>query len=404
MPPWTRPPLRSADVERAPARKDNERPLPSGSATCHALGVLPTFSLSLCMIVRNEEARLARCLQSVRGVVDELIVVDTGSTDATRDIAHQFGAQVASFEWCDDFAAARNHSIALARSLWVLVLDADEVIVTPDARQRLEAFAAQPGIFAGQIELENITEDGGRSVTLLTRLFARRPGVAYERAIHEQLVLNGAPLLGRPTGVRVQHDGYTAASLAGRDKLERNERLLRRRLESGASDGYDWYQLGRTLEVAGRFADALAAYEHAVELARDEDPHLPHLFESAATCLRSLGRSRQALTWLSQVEALFPERADMVFIIALLALDVGELQRAESGFQRCLELGRGALRPTSAESSWAARTTAPAHNLGVLYECTGRIAEARRAYETALSFQSDHSGARAGLERLRALG
>ena len=367
------------------------------------------------MIVRNEEARLARCLASVRGIVDEAIVVDTGSTDATRDIARQFGAQVASFEWCDDFAAARNHSIALARSLWVLVLDADEMIVTTDARRRFEAFAGQPGQepgqmavqmagqMAGQIELENITEDGGRSTTLLTRFFLRRPGVAYERAIHEQLVHNGAPLFGRPTGVRVQHDGYTAASLSGRDKLERNERLLRRRLESGSNDGYDWYQLGRTLEVGGRFADALAAYEQAVELARDDDPHLPHLFECAATCLRSLGQSRQALNWLSQVEGLFPERADMVFMIALLALDVGELERAESGFQRCLELGRRPMRPTSAESSWAARTTAPAHNLGVLYECTGRIAEARRAYETALSFQSDHAGARAGLERLRAL-
>jgi len=355
------------------------------------------------MIVRDEAARLARCLQSVRGVVDELIVVDTGSRDATADIARAFGARVETFQWCDDFAAARNHALRFASCAWVLVLDADEVVVTPDARARLARFAATPGHVAGQVELENLTEDGARSVTLLTRFFAREAGVAYAGTIHEQITRHGQPLLGRPTGVRVEHDGYTAASLHGRDKLARNERLLRARLQHAPSDGYDWYQLGRTLEVGGRFAEALAAYESAVEHARDEDPHLPHLFESAATCLRALGRSQQALDWLGQVEGSFPERVDMVFLVALLALDVGELQRAERGFLRCIELGQRPIAPTSAESSRAASTTAPLHNLGVLYECTGRLSEARAAYERALAFDQRHAGARAGLERLRAL-
>jgi len=356
------------------------------------------------MIVRDEAQNLARCLAAATPHVDELVVVDTGSRDTTIDIARGFGARVGHFTWCDDFSAARNHSLQLARTTWALILDADELVTSLDARERLLDFAqcntSQALPDAGQIKLENITQDGLRSRTLLTRYCALTGGVRYAGRIHEHLVRGGELVRGRPTGVHVLHDGYADASLASRDKLARNEALLRRSLAESPGDGYLWYQLGRTFEVGERHAEALEAYEHAVELARDQDPHLPHLFECAATCLRALGHSERALDWLSQVEVLFPERADMVFLVALLAMDVGQLERAEQGFLRCLELGQR-QRPTSAaESSLAATTVAPAHNLGVLYEFTGRPDGARAAYERALTFHADHAGARAGLERL----
>ncbi len=359
--------------------------------------------ITLCMIVRDEEGTLGRCLASARGVVDEVVVVDTGSRDRTVAVAAAAGARVERFTWCDDFAAARNCALGFATGDWVLVLDADEVLASPDARERLVDFARSAGAEAGQVELENVARGGLRSRTLLTRFFARAPGVRYVRRIHEQLQRDGRPLRVRPTGVRVVHDGYAEAAVAGRDKLARNEALLRAQLAddpNSAGDAYDWYQLGRTLEVGERHAEALAAYEEAVARARDGDAYVPHLFESAATCLRALGRSRQALDWLGEVAPLFPERADMVFLEALLAMDVGELARAEAGYLRCLELGRGAARATAAESSLAAATLAPAHNLGVLYECTGRLVEARAAYERALGFVPDHAGARAGLARV----
>lgn len=353
------------------------------------------------MIVRDEARVLGRCLDSVRGVVDELVVVDTGSRDATREVAAAAGARVERFEWCDDFSAARNHALSFARGDWVLVLDADEVLASPDARERLLDFAAGAGVEAGRVELENVAPDGLVSRTLLTRFFARTPDARYVRRIHEQLVRDGGRLpTTRPTGVRVRHDGYAADAVAVRAKLARNEALLTAQLRDAPDDGYDWYQLGRTLEVGERHAEALAAYEKAVALAKDSDPHLPHLFECAATCLRALGRSRQALDWLSEVAPMFPERPDMVFLVALLAMDVGELARAESGYLRCLELGARGVAATGAESSIASATLAPAHNLGVLYECLGRVAEARKAYERALRYAPQHAGARAGLARL----
>ncbi|MEZ6014746.1 MAG: tetratricopeptide repeat protein [Planctomycetota bacterium] len=357
-------------------------------------------AISLCMIVRDEEQKLARCLAAAQPVVDEVVIVDTGSTDATRDIAAASGARVADFRWCDNFSAARNRSLELARGAWALVLDADELLASVDARERLLDFARSAGVPAGQVELENLTDDGARSRTLLTRFFDLRVGLRYVRRVHEQLTLNGRTISGRPTGVHVIHDGYSRAALAGRDKLARNEALLRATLADSPDDGYDWYQLGRTLEVGARFPEALEAYEQAIERAKDSDPHLPHLFECAATCLRAVGRSQHALDWLSEVAPLFPERPDMVFLVALLAMDVGELERAERGFLRCLELGARPGRATAAESATAATTIAPLHNLGVLYEFTGRPVKAREAYERALELRPEHRGARDGLQRL----
>lgn len=362
----------------------------------------PGPTIALCMIVRDEEANLGRCLESVRGVVDECVVVDTGSRDGTRELAREAGARVLEFAWCDDFSAARNHALAGASSDWVLVLDADEQLVSPDARALLLAFARTAGELGGQIELENVTGAGQRARILLTRFFPRAADVRYRRRVHEQLTRAGRPLPGRPTGVRVRHDGYAREVVALRSKVARNETLLRLQLAEHPEDGHDWYQLGRTLEVAQRFDEALEAYQAAVQRVRDADPHLPHLLESAATCLRALGRSRQALDWLSAVEQDFSERADTVFLIALLAMDVGELARAEHGFRRCLELGGRVRAASVVEESLVATGVGPAHNLGVLYEFSGRLAEAREEYARAVAFEPEHAGALAGLERVKA--
>src|SRR5262245_5780920 len=99
-------------------------------------------SVSLCMIVRDEAEVLGRCLSTVADLVDELVIVDTGSRDRTSAIAQEFGARVEPFRWCDDFAAARNHSFSLATCDWILWLDADDVLL-PDARAGFAALKAR---------------------------------------------------------------------------------------------------------------------------------------------------------------------------------------------------------------------------------------------------------------------
>ena len=352
--------------------------------------------VSVCMIVRDEAEALPRCLESLRGVADELVVVDTGSLDGTPALARAAGARVFDCEWTEDFAAARNRSLEQARGNWALVLDADERLCDPGAaRARHESFAAAHAECAGQLLVHNLGPEESRA--LLTRFFPLRPEWRFAGRIHERVLCSGKEPPRARTGLEIEHEGYRPEIVAARGKLERNARLLERELEQHASDPYIWYQLGRTRAVAGEHVGALEAFERALANCTDEVAFAPHLIESAAYSLRALGRSRQALGWLSGT-TLDARRADSQFVLALLSMDCGELERAEELFQRCLEL-EGTF-PEGGESAPGASSFAPAYNLGVMREVLGDAAGARRWYERALRSRPDHAESRAGLERL----
>lgn len=358
--------------------------------------------LSLCLIARDEAARLERCLTSVRALVDELVVLDTGSSDGTQALAERLGARTASFAWCDDFAAARNACLDLARGDWALVLDADEVLLTPPAAARsiVETFAREHAGRLGRLWIENVEDGRVQTRARLSRLIPLDGSHRYAGRVHEQVVRDGAPAPAADLELVVGHDGYSREALARGDKLSRNTRLLERAVDDAPGDGYLWYQLGRTRALAGDPVAALEALEGALSLCHDDDPWAIAALEEGAYALRALESSGQALALLETVEQRFRARPDTCFLIALLALDVGDLARAEAGFRHCLSLGAG--DPSGAESSPASATVAPAFNLGVMSEVQGRLAEARAHYERALTYQPDHAPARQALQRLSA--
>ncbi|MCE9594781.1 MAG: glycosyltransferase [Planctomycetes bacterium] len=354
-------------------------------------------SIGACMIVRDEEANLRAALASLREVVDELVVVDTGSRDRSVAIAREAGARVAHFAWCDDFAAARNASIAECRAAWILVLDADEELIAPGAREALERFASGPSR-VGQVEIENVGASSGESRVLVTRFFANDGRHRFVGRVHEQLRVDGAEPVRAPVGVRVLHRGYAAEALAAKDKLSRNRALLERTLAESPDDAYAWHQLGKTEALAARHEQALVAFEQALARSHDAEPWAIDALETAAYSLRALGRSKQALTLVAQIETHYASRADTCFLAALLRMDTGDLAGAERGFLRALELG---AQPTSnGESVLSAATSAPAYNLGVMREVLGDRTAASSWYRRALAFDPEHVQARAALERV----
>ena len=375
------------------------------------LGSAPPMEIALCMIVRNEREHLPACLAAARGVVDEICIVDTGSTDGTIEVALSFGARVEEHPWADDFSAARNASLGMARSEWILVLDADEVLCDPDrARDLLLAFARRGQGTAGRVLIENTDPAGERSQVAITRFFARGVGV-FQGRIHEQLVArpqwgtaagrSGPPALAyADSGLRVEHGGYAALGAQREAKLARNVALLRSALGETPKDGYLWYQLGRTLAVAEDHQGAVEALEQGLVHCPDGASWAAHLFEIGGYSLRALGHSEQALALLDQVESTFRDRADTCFLIALLAMDCGQLERAESGFERCLGLPDPIDGPLLAESSEAARTYAPAVNLGVMKEVLGQSEPAAAWYRRALEWQPACEPALKGLQRI----
>ena len=139
--------------------------------------------LSVCMIVKNEERFLGQCLASVKDIADELIVIDTGSTDRTVEIAREHGAHVGHFEWCNDFAAARNASIAPATGDWILFLDADEEL-SPAEKHYLPALLNSNNVALIRLPLIN-THQGPVSKSILPRLFRKIPAIQFQGCVRE---------------------------------------------------------------------------------------------------------------------------------------------------------------------------------------------------------------------------
>lgn len=356
--------------------------------------------LSLCMIVRDEEASLARCLRSVQGVVDEMCVVDTGSTDRSREIARALGARVTDRPWDDHFAEARNASLELAQGDWVLVLDADEELVTKNARASLERFAGQGARRMGRIVVEHMDPiEGTLGKVALTRFFPRSSEFRFRGRVHERVVCEGFAPPRLSTGVRVLHHGYASEVPDRLDKLARNARLLELALVEEPRNAYLHYQLARSHAAAGRHGDSWRACRSAIELAPRDVPWLAHLVETGAYALRALGRSEEALRLIGEIRERFPERPDSSFLRALLEMDLGRLDDAEQGFRRCLELE--SREPTGGETAPSASTYAPAYNLAVMFEVLGLLSEARAWYERALAFKPSHGPSLEGLERIR---
>lgn len=185
-----------------------------------------TPRLSLCMIVRDESATLARCLDSVRGLVDEIVVVDTGSTDGTRAIARAHGAEVIDVPWRDDFSAARNAGLERAHGVWILVLDGDEWL-PPESVEPIRALAARPPAEAFHLIQCSRLPTGGLVRAAAVRLFPNLPAVRYRHPLHEEingsLVEAGLPMRG--VAVEFLHSGYADAGRIA-EKRGRNRRIV----------------------------------------------------------------------------------------------------------------------------------------------------------------------------------
>jgi len=308
------------------------------------------YRLSLVMIVKNETRGLARCLNSVRGLVDEMIVVDTGSVDDTVSIAQRHGARVSHFDWVDDFSAARNAALALSGADWNVVLDADEWLPTeaeaPEAMAALRQLRHQAPTFVGLLEVQSAFDAQGQSASSwLPRVLPGR--VRYTGRVHEQPEFLG-PRQRLP--VRVHHDGYLPAQREL--KGDRNQRLLERALQEQPDDAYLHYQLGKDLEVRDQFEQASHAYASALTWLGPEAGRQPawrhDLVLRTLYVLKASGRVAEAFD-LAQLEMPnWPDSPDFYFVLGDVLLDhaVAHPEQAhevvpmiESAWRQCLSIG-----------------------------------------------------------------
>jgi tetratricopeptide (TPR) repeat protein len=264
--------------------------------------------LAACMIVRDEAQNLPRCLKSLHGVVDEVVVVDTGSKDETLRIAGEFGAKIGHYEWTDNFAAARNHALSLCTADWVLWIDADEEL----PGECVEAFCraiVRPQFGGFSLQILNYTDDeeeASQFVHSHVRLFRRLSGVCFTGRVHEQ-VAPSLEALGLPQaaldGGKILHYGYRPRVLEERDKVRRSIEMLEREVKEMPEDPFHWFNLANALTVAGRWTEAEHAARVCGRLAGPERPFARLNWQLLANALQQLGKPLQALEACTEAEA-----------------------------------------------------------------------------------------------------
>jgi tetratricopeptide (TPR) repeat protein len=307
------------------------------------------LTLSLCMIVRDEEEMLPRCLAAIRDAVDEIVIVDTGSTDKTIEIARSFGAKVIEREWTGSFADARNASFEAATGDWVMYLDADEVLVTEDA-QRLRQLTGQTWHEAFYLVETNYTGEEGDGTALThnaLRVFRNRPEYRFEGRLHEQIAQHlptYTPERVTPTTVRIEHYGYLGSVRSAKEKSQRNLELLRAQQAESPPTPFLHFNLGSEYAAAEDGRAALAEFERAWAMIQaDRDGHAyeftPTLISRLVRTLRTCGRAQDAIARAEEGLRHFPGFTDLVLEQAYASVALGRESDGVAYYEQCIELG-----------------------------------------------------------------
>lgn len=305
--------------------------------------------ISACMIVKNEEELLPNCLQSIKNAVDEIIVVDTGSTDNTITIAKNFGAKVYNHLWNDSFSEARNHCLHYASGDWILQIDADEELEQADI-PKLQHAIKNPEYNAIIIAIHSIIKDNVHKF-YNTRVFRRGKGF-YKDIIHEQIITEGVRL---PTEIRLYHHGYNLDEKKMQIKWQRTTRLLKKQIEQNKFDSFSWFNLVRNYRTQDLFYDGINAGEKALAIITP-DPclkptgtsvnlhHYAMIMYETANCYlhnEDFAKAKELChTALSRLEELgiTPENIDIIFTLACIYLKEGCYRKAINYFNRFLSL------------------------------------------------------------------
>jgi glycosyltransferase involved in cell wall biosynthesis len=380
-------------ASHAPA-SESQAPVPPSRAPSLSVVTPPSpkpqrrLRVSLTMIVKNEEMNLPACLASARGVFDEIIVLDTGSSDRTIEIARSHGARVFEFVWVNDFAAARNASLARATCDYAFWLDADDVLDPPERDKLLALLDSLRDNDEAAYVVRCACDpdrDGGGGATVVdhVRLFPVREDVRWTYAVHEQ-ILPGLRRFGVPvrwSDVTVRHTGYTDAPLRNR-KLERDEAILQAELAERPDDPFVLFNLGSIAIECADWRTALIHLRRSLALSGPDDSITRKLYALIARAHQLLGEPSAALGACAEGLAVDPDDAELLFREAVIRRHLGDNRGAEACWPRVLGMRRPE-RFSSVDSGIYGHLTR--RNLAMLAQERGDAATAVRLWSEVLA-------------------
>ncbi len=377
-----------------------------------SLESLPKPVLSLCMIVKNEIQNLPRCLASVKPYVDELIVVDTGSQDGTPEIALQSGSKVKHFEWCDDFAAARNYAISQASGDWILMLDADEELVV-ESEKFWEQLASRPEILAYSLTYIEVNDQVEITPSYRFSLFRNLPELSYVGRYHETLTYQNQDFRGTQSShlesIKIFHYGFCKSQILQKN-ISRNIPILERIRQS---EGLSLKLLYCLAEMYGNTQQQELYQECYAEVFDLLLPNLldgnpPQEFGFVIPMIYALGvqslvqkdyetaslLARRGIEWC-------PNSPELNYLAGATLRALGFLLGAVAYFEQCIQLGREGNYYKGEPITLAFMTTYPAYDLGCIYLDLKRPTEALAAFELALSFDPNFTEAQDKLDTIK---
>lgn len=301
--------------------------------------------ISLCMIVRNEEKQLRRCLESAKAFVSEILLVDTGSIDETKEIAQEYGAKVMEAEWAGDFASVRNLSIREAQGEWILWLDADEAIEINDLSCLWKAVSMCDVVSVPIVNYfgeKEPVQKGDAYVHYQYRFFRNRVGILFEWAVHESLAIKDThkiKILTQKDGV-IHHYGYLEERVKEKKKSRRNLDILTSSLRENSQDPWLLFYLANELASLKEYPLAFQSGNAAI-LAFVQQGLLPPaiLYRLKYEILFHSQKYEEIIRAIDSALQLYPNYTDLIYVKGLAYLKMRRYDLAARCFKACLDEG-----------------------------------------------------------------
>lgn len=340
--------------------------------------------ISVCIIAKNEEQYIEECLRRLSVYDWEIVVVDTGSTDRTVEIARKYTSNVFHFDWINDFSAAKNYSISKASNDFILVVDCDEYLES-DAQtvhninsltQRITPEqAGMVNLHSPMLDVVSATTESD-SISVVHEQIARffhKEHVHYQGSVHEQLISkSGNSLTFVPLPLTFYHAGYSTLDIR-KEKTSRNLPLLEAELQKNGDDPYILFQLGQSYFGLFDYERALLYFEKALAMdVNEQEYYVQTLVESYGYCLLYLKHYTEALG-LEGIYPVFSKRADFVFLMGLIYMNNAIFDRAIKEFLKATTISEYAVDGVNSFKAY--------YNAGVISECLGNIKDAKHYYK-----------------------
>jgi len=345
--------------------------------------------ISVCIIVKNDEEHIERCLKSIKPFGFTIIVVDTGSVDNTIEISKKYTDKIHKFSWVDDFSKARNYAVELSENDHIIFIDSDEYIEELDLKKLLVLIEENPER-VGRIKRKNYLDDSEQTVIKewINRIFDKKYFM-YNGSIHEQVTKKDgefdfktykAPMV-------IGHTGYQGTEKMKKEKALRNINLLLKELEGNMDDAYVLYQIGKSYYMIKEYEESKKYFEEALSIIKNtEYEYVNDLIITYGYTLINLKEFEKALDLRALYED-FSKTSDFVFLMGLIYMNNAMFEEAVGEFLKAIKYPDDAVYAVGTNSFLAN------YNIGVIYECL-------KDYKNAIKFYKNAKGYKKAEERI----